>query len=177
MRNFSVFELRSLVIVTIVDYAPRGPSGTDSGKDRNDTVDGSHPARTAAPADRGRTLSQADRRGVVAVSAPTPARSGSAELVAVTALIAHVTDTHALEVRAGVDHLDLGDELLGTISVDLLVAQASAAERLATRLRLAERSGHHPARNGGVAWRCWNGWLAGARWGLPVSLHLTTLDR
>ncbi|MBL0886049.1 hypothetical protein [Myceligenerans indicum] len=111
------------------------------------------------------------------MSRPAPARSGPAELVAVTALIAHVTDTHALEVRAGVDHLDLGEELLGTISVDVLVAQASAAQRLAGRLQLMERSGHHPARDCGVARRCWSGWLAGAKWSLPVSLHLTTLDR
>ncbi|MBE1874167.1 hypothetical protein [Myceligenerans pegani] len=111
------------------------------------------------------------------MSSPAPTRSGPAELVAVTALIAHITDTHALEIRAGVDHLDLGDDLLGTISVDVLVAQASAAERLAARLRLMERSGHHPAGEGGVASHCWSGWLAGAKWSLPVSLHLTTLDR
>ncbi|GAB3159285.1 hypothetical protein GCM10027059_05270 [Myceligenerans halotolerans] len=29
MRNFSAFELRSLVIVPIVDYAPRETSGAD----------------------------------------------------------------------------------------------------------------------------------------------------
>lgn len=175
MRNFSTLELRTLVIVPIVDYAPRDTSGTDSGKDWNDTFDG--PRGGGQAAHRRRESSRADHADVVAVNGSAPARSGPAELVAVTALIAHVTDTHALEVRAGVDHIDLGDELLGTISVDLLVAQVSAAERLATRLRLLERSGHHPTRGGGVAWRCWSGWLTGARWGLPVSLHLTTLDR
>lgn len=106
-----------------------------------------------------------------------PAEPNPASLVAVTALVARVSGADALEVRAGVSHLDLGDEVLGTISVDLLVAHPRAARRLATGLGLAERTGHHPHREHGLARLCWHGWLAGAAWDLPVSLHLTTLDR
>ncbi|GAB4087135.1 hypothetical protein GCM10028784_37650 [Myceligenerans cantabricum] len=108
---------------------------------------------------------------------PAATGSGPAGLVAVTALVAHVAGAEPLEVRAGVDHLDLGDDLLGTISVDVLVARTASAERLATQLRLLERAGHHPSRDCGIAWRCWSGWLPPAGWDLPVSLHLTTLDR
>lgn len=106
-----------------------------------------------------------------------PGEPNPASLVAVTALVARVTGADALEVRAGVGHLDLGDEVLGTISVDMLVAHTRAAGLLASRLGLAERTGHHSVREHGLARLCWHGWLAGARWDLPVSLHLTTLDR
>lgn len=105
--------------------------------------------------------------------------SGStpASLVAVTALVAHVAGADALEVRAGVDHLDLGDDVLGTISVDLLVADAVAAERLATHLHLTECLGPHATRERSVSWRCWHGWLAAGGWDLPVSLHVAALGR
>lgn len=94
-----------------------------------------------------------------------------AELVGVTALIAHVFDIRTLDVRAGVDHLDLEDVMLGVLTVDVVAAQVPDAARLAGLLHLTERLGHHD--DDRSAWRCWSGWVAAADRGLPVSLHVT----
>lgn len=95
-----------------------------------------------------------------------------AELVEVTALIAHIFDIHTLDVRAGVDHLDLEDDVVGVVTVDVVAARMRDAVRLAGMLHLAEQRGHHD--DGGPAvWRCWSGWVPVAERGLAVSLHLT----
>lgn len=95
-----------------------------------------------------------------------------AELVGVTALIAHIFDIHTLDVRAGVDHLDLEDDVVDVLTVDVVAAQAPDAVRLARMLHLTERRGHHDG-EGPTAWRCWSGWVPAAERGLPVSLHVT----
>lgn len=99
-----------------------------------------------------------------------------AELVGVTALIAHIFDIRTLDVRAGVDHLDLEDDMVGVLTVDVVAAQVPDAVKLAGLLHLTERRGHHTAA-GGSAWRCWSGWVAAAGRGAPVSLHVTAPDR
>jgi hypothetical protein len=95
-----------------------------------------------------------------------------AELVGVTALIAHIFDIHTLDVRAGVDHLDLEDDVVGVLTVDVVAARVPDAVRLAGMLHLTERMGHHDGA-GSVTWRCWSGWVPAAERGLPVSLHVT----
>lgn len=102
---------------------------------------------------------------------PTPG-AHLAELVGVTALIAHIFDIHTLDVRAGVDHLDLGDDVVGVLTVDVVAARVPDAVRLARMLHLAERQGHHDG-EGPAVWRCWSGWVPVAERGLAVSLHLT----
>lgn len=102
---------------------------------------------------------------------PTPG-AHLAELVEVTALIAHIFDIHTLDVRAGVDHLDLEDDVVGVLTVDVVAARVPDAVRLAGMLDLAERLGHHDG-EGPVVWRCWSGWVPSAERGLAVSLHLT----
>ncbi|GAA4692010.1 hypothetical protein [Promicromonospora umidemergens] len=94
-----------------------------------------------------------------------------AELVEVTALIAHIFDIHTLDVRAGVDHLDLEDDVVGVVTVDVVAARMRDAMRLAGMLHLAEHRGDQ----GGAptVWRCWRGWVAVAERGLAVSLRLT----
>ncbi|HEV6953276.1 MAG TPA: hypothetical protein VKY86_08490 [Promicromonospora sp.] len=94
-----------------------------------------------------------------------------AELVGVTALVAHVFDIRTLDVRAGVDHLDLEDDMVRVLTVDVVAARLGDAVRLARLLHLAERLGHHDGDRS--AWRCWSGWVAAADRGLPVSLHVT----
>lgn len=94
-----------------------------------------------------------------------------AELVGVTALIAHIFDIHTLDVRAGVDHLDLEDDVVGVLTVDVVAARVPDAGRLAELLHLTERRGHHDGEGPGV-WRCWSGWVPAAEPGLAVSLHL-----
>ena len=104
---------------------------------------------------------------------PAPA-AHLAELVQVTALIAHVFDIPTLDVRAGVDHLDLEDDVVGVLTVDVVAARLPDAVRLARMLHLAERRGHHDdGVSGRAVWRCWSGWVPAAGHGLPVSLHLT----
>ena len=103
---------------------------------------------------------------------PTPG-THLAELVGVTALIAHIFDIHTLDVRAGVDHLDLEDDVVGVLTVDVVAARVPDAVRLAGMLHLAERHGHHESEGGPPAWRCWSGWVPAAERGLAVSLHLT----
>jgi len=95
-----------------------------------------------------------------------------AELVEITALIAHIFDIHTLDVRAGVDHLDLEDDVVGVVTVDVVAARVPDAVRLAGILHLSERKGHHDA-EGTAVWRCWSGWVPAAERGLPVSLHVT----
>ena len=95
-----------------------------------------------------------------------------AELVEVTALIAHIFDIHTLDVRAGVDHLDLEDDVVGVVTVDVVAARMRDAVRLAGMLHLTEHRGHHDD-GGPTAWRCWSGWVAVAERGLAVSLRLT----
>ncbi|MEV0952444.1 hypothetical protein [Promicromonospora sp. NPDC050249] len=102
---------------------------------------------------------------------PTPG-AHLAELVGVTALIAHIFDIHTLDVRAGVDHLDLEDDVVGVLTVDVVAARVPDAVRLAKMLHLAERHGHHESQ-GPQVWRCWSGWVPAAERGLAVSLHLT----
>ena len=102
---------------------------------------------------------------------PTPG-AHLAELVGVTALIAHIFDIHTLDVRAGVDHLDLEDDVVGVLTVDVVAARVPDAVRLAGMLHLAERHGHHDG-EGPLVWRCWSGWVPAAERGLAVSLHLT----
>lgn len=102
---------------------------------------------------------------------PTPG-AHLAELVGVTALIAHIFDIRTLDVRAGVDHLDLEDDVVGVLTVDVVAAQVPDAVRLAGMLHLAERRGHHDG-EGSVVWRCWTGWVPVEEPGLAVSLHLT----
>ncbi|MGW2093389.1 hypothetical protein [Promicromonospora sukumoe] len=97
-----------------------------------------------------------------------------AELVEVTALIAHVLDIHTLDVRAGVDHLDLEDDVVAMLTVDVVAARSPDAARLAGMLHLTERLGHHGGEpHGRTTWRCWTGWVPAAGPGLPVSLHVT----
>lgn len=104
---------------------------------------------------------------------PTPG-AHLAELVEVTALIAHVYDIHTLDVRAGVDHLDLEDDVVTMLTVDVVAARTPDAARLAGMLHLTERAGHHGGEpHGRTAWRCWTGWVPAAGPGLPVSLHVT----
>lgn len=104
---------------------------------------------------------------------PTPG-AHLAELVEVTALIAHVFDIHTLDVRAGVDNLDLEDDVVATLTVDVVAARAPDAARLARMLHLTERQGHHDGEpHGRASWRCWTGWVPAADPGLPVSLHVT----
>ncbi|WP_423462889.1 hypothetical protein ACO229_22780 [Promicromonospora sp. MS192] len=93
-----------------------------------------------------------------------------AELVGVTALIAHVFDIRTLDVRAGVDHLDLEDDMVRVLTVDVVAARVPDAVKLAGLLHLGERLEHH---DGGSAWRCWCGWVPAADRGMPVSLHVT----
>jgi hypothetical protein len=95
-----------------------------------------------------------------------------AELVGVTALIAHIFDIQTLDVRAGVDHLDLEDDVVGMLTVDVVAARVPDAVKLAGLLHLTERLGHHDG-EGATAWRCWSGWVPAAERGLPVSLHVT----
>ncbi len=95
-----------------------------------------------------------------------------AELVGVTALIAHIFDIQTLDVRAGVDHLDLEDDVVGVLTVDVVAARVPDAMKLAGLLHLTERLGHHSG-DGPSAWRCWSGWVPAAERGLPVSLHVT----
>jgi hypothetical protein len=95
-----------------------------------------------------------------------------AELVGVTALIAHIFDIHTLDVRAGVDHLDLEDDVVGMLTVDVVAARVPDAVKLAGLLHLTERLGHHDG-EGATVWRCWSGWVPAAERGLPVSLHVT----
>jgi hypothetical protein len=95
-----------------------------------------------------------------------------AELVGVTSLIAHIFDIHTLDVRAGVDHLDLEDDVVGVLTVDVVAARVPDAVRLAGMLHLTERKGHHDG-EGPAVWRCWSGWVPAAERGLPVSLHVT----
>jgi hypothetical protein len=102
---------------------------------------------------------------------PTPG-AHLAELVEVTALIAHIFDIHTLDVRAGVDHLDLGDDVVGVVTVDVVAARMRDAMRLAGMLHLAEYRGHHGG-EGPTVWRCWSGWVPVAERGLAVSLRLT----
>ena len=97
-----------------------------------------------------------------------------AELVGVTALIAHIFDIHTLDVRAGVDHLDLEDDVVGVLTVDVVAARVPDAMKLAGMLHLTERMGHHNGDGRGpTVWRCWSGWVPAAGRGLPVSLHVT----
>ncbi|GAA2242990.1 hypothetical protein GCM10010413_52140 [Promicromonospora sukumoe] len=104
---------------------------------------------------------------------PTPG-AHLAELVEVTALIAHVYDIHTLDVRAGVDHLDLEDDVVAMLTVDVVAARSPDAARLARMLHLTERAGHHGSEpHGRTTWRCWTGWVPAAGPGLPVSLHVT----
>ncbi|MFD7309387.1 hypothetical protein [Promicromonospora sp. NPDC059942] len=104
---------------------------------------------------------------------PTPG-AHLAELVEVTALIAHIFDIHTLDVRAGVDHLDLEDDVVGVLTVDVVAAREPDAARLARMLHLTERLGHHAGpTHGRAVWRCWTGWVPAAGEGLPVSLHVT----
>jgi hypothetical protein len=94
--------------------------------------------------------------------------------VEVTALIAHVYDIHTLDVRAGVDHLDLEDDVVTMLTVDVVAARSPDAARLARMLHLTERAGHHGGEpHGRTTWRCWTGWVPAAGPGLPVSLHVT----
>lgn len=102
---------------------------------------------------------------------PTPG-AHLAELVGVTALIAHIFDIHTLDVRAGVDHLDLEDDVVGVLTVDVVAARVRDAMKLAGLLHLTERLGHHGS-EGPSVWRCWSGWVPAAERGLPVSLHVT----
>ncbi|MFD2027543.1 hypothetical protein [Promicromonospora aerolata] len=102
---------------------------------------------------------------------PTPG-AHLAELVEVTALIAHVFDIHTLDVRAGVDHLDLEDDVVGVLTVDVVAARVRDAARLAGMLHLAEHRGDHDG-TGSAVWRCWTGWVPVAERGLAVSLRLT----
>ena len=95
-----------------------------------------------------------------------------AELVGVTALIAHIFDIQTLDVRAGVDHLDLEDDVVGVLTVDVVAARVPDAVKLAGLLHLTERLGHHDG-DGPSAWRCWSGWVPAAERGLPVSLRVT----
>lgn len=95
-----------------------------------------------------------------------------AELVGVTALIAHIFDIQTLDVRAGVDHLDLEDDVVGVLTVDVVAARVPDAVKLAGLLHLTERQGHHDG-EGPSVWRCWSGWVPAAERGLPVSLHVT----
>ncbi|MFC8796404.1 hypothetical protein ACFT1B_34475 [Streptomyces griseoincarnatus] len=95
-----------------------------------------------------------------------------AELVGVTALIAHIFDIQTLDVRAGVDHLDLEDDVVGVLTVDVVAARVRDAMKLAGLLHLTERLGHHGGERPSV-WRCWSGWVPAAERGLPVSLHVT----
>jgi hypothetical protein len=104
---------------------------------------------------------------------PTPG-THLAEIVGVTALIAHVFDIHTLDVRAGVDHLDLEDDVVGMLTVDVVAARLADALKLAGLLHLTERKGHHDGESRGPrVWRCWTGWVPAAERGLPVSLHVT----
>lgn len=104
---------------------------------------------------------------------PTPG-AHLAELVGVTALIAHIYDIRTLDVRAGVDHLDLEDDVVGVLTVDVVAARVPDALRLAGMLHLTERLGHHDGdERGPTVWRCWSGWVPAAERGLPVSLHVT----
>ena len=104
---------------------------------------------------------------------PTPG-AHLAELVGVTALIAHIFDIHTLDVRAGVDHLDLEDDVVGVLTVDVVAARVPDAMKLAGMLHLTERLGHHDSdARGPMVWRCWSGWVPAAERGLPVSLHVT----
>lgn len=108
---------------------------------------------------------------------PTPG-AHLAELVEVTALIAHIFDIHTLDVRAGVDHLDLEDDVVGVLTVDVVAARVPDAARLARMLHLTERLGHHDGEaHGRTVWRCWSGWVPAAGEGLPVSLHVTAPTR
>ncbi|MDR7383493.1 hypothetical protein [Promicromonospora iranensis] len=109
--------------------------------------------------------------GPAAEACPMPG-AHLAELVGVTALIAHIFDIHTLDVRAGVDHLDLEDDVVGVLTVDVVAARVPDAVRLAAMLHLAERVGHHDG-EGPPVWRCWSGWVPSAERGLAVSLHLT----
>lgn len=95
-----------------------------------------------------------------------------AELVEVTALIAHIFDIHTLDVRAGVDHLDLEDDVVGVVTVDVVAARVRDAVRLAGMLHLAEHRGHHDG-EGPMVWRRWTGWVPVAERGLAVSLRLS----
>ncbi|WP_369370193.1 hypothetical protein AB1046_15500 [Promicromonospora sp. Populi] len=96
-----------------------------------------------------------------------------AELVGVTAMIAHIFDIHTLDVRAGVDHLDLEDDVVRVLTVEVVAARVPDALRLARMLHLAERPGRHDDGRVPVLWRCWSGWVQAAERGLPVSLHVT----
>ena len=108
---------------------------------------------------------------------PTPG-AHLAELVGVTALIAHIFDIRTLDVRAGVDHLDLEDDLVGVLTVDVVAARVPDALKLAGLLHLTERLGHHDGdARGPMAWRCWSGWVPAPERGLPVSLHVTASVR
>ncbi|MFD2793836.1 hypothetical protein ACFS27_09805 [Promicromonospora vindobonensis] len=102
---------------------------------------------------------------------PTPG-AHLAELVEVTALIAHIFDIHTLDVRAGVDHLDLEDDVVGVVTVDVVAARMRDAVRLAGMLYLAENRGYHDG-TGPAVWRCWTGWVPVSERGLAVSLRLT----
>jgi hypothetical protein len=104
---------------------------------------------------------------------PTPG-AHLAELVGVTALIAHIFDIHTLDVRAGVDHLDLEDDVVGVLTVDVVAARVRDAMKLAGMLHLTERMGHHDGDGRGPrVWRCWSGWVPAAERDQPVSLHVT----
>lgn len=102
---------------------------------------------------------------------PTPG-AHLAELIGVTALIAHIFDIHTLDVRAGVDHLDLEDDVVSVLTVDVVAARVPDAVRLAGMLHLAERPDPHDG-EGAMIWRSWSGWVPAAERGLPVSLRVT----